>query len=694
MYTGAEGYLRSQVRNYIYEKLVNTNVVEGEYAIGLFNSRFYLRNGQKISWLDEIPGSYYELCAEGGFLSGIAPLDKTELSGVNRLSEIIIWLPLYFDDIEAEDGGEFEVYDNGNGQYSDLSDSVGYTDNEYWFIHKGFLVHMKDQDNVGSEDQVTLDIRDLASYNPTDDVIKKDNIDYTLKPYISKWYNALRTVALVGLLSVLVYIGIRIILSSSSAQDKAKYKNMLKDWVVAICILFVLHYVMAFMLQFNKALNNIFVGSVITESLEGNSSDKLMNTIRGRISDLKNISGWDAGAYTLMWLVLVILTATFTFQYLKRVVYMAFLTMIAPMIALTYPLDKIKDSKAQAFSFWLKEYIFQCLIQPVHLLLYTMFIGSAIDFATKNPLYALVALGFLVPAEKLIKQMFGMKSETSAGNFSAAMGGAAVMSMMNKLKGVGPKNKKEEEQQSSGGKSGVRTSSNRSGGTSSGGSGGASGSAPLEQGQSEGGAPAGGTPSPVVGDGAATPVGNSTATTTQWEEFDRANERSRQARENATNQNSSSGPSRLNKFGRGLRGTGHIIGRAIGGPKGIKYRGRKLTGKALGLLGGAAGATIGLAAAIASGDESKILPNMAGGFIAGDAVGERIAKEGYGLKDKVTSGASDYANVFKEGYMSRDLETFKSEMIGQEYAGIRITEENVEEIFNRIQELRNSGTEI
>ena len=93
MYTGAEGYLRSQVRNYIYEKLVNTNVVEGEYAIGLFNSRFYLRNGQKISWLDEIPGSYYELCAEGGFLSGIAPLDKTELSGVNRLSEIIIWLP-------------------------------------------------------------------------------------------------------------------------------------------------------------------------------------------------------------------------------------------------------------------------------------------------------------------------------------------------------------------------------------------------------------------------------------------------------------------------------------------------------------------------------------------------------------------------------------------------------------------------
>ena len=62
----------------------------------------------------------------------------------------------------------------------------------------------------------------------------KENINlestaYKLKSTIAKWYMALRTIALVGLLSVLVYIGIRIILSSGSANNKAKYKNVIKN---------------------------------------------------------------------------------------------------------------------------------------------------------------------------------------------------------------------------------------------------------------------------------------------------------------------------------------------------------------------------------------------------------------------------------------------------------------------------------
>ena len=40
---------------------------------------------------------------------------------------------------------------------------------------------------------------------------------------------------------------------------------------------------------------------------------------------------------------------------------MAFLTIIAPLVALTYPIDKINDGKAQAFNMWFKEYIFNLL---------------------------------------------------------------------------------------------------------------------------------------------------------------------------------------------------------------------------------------------------------------------------------------------------------------------------------------------
>ena len=291
---------------------------------------------------------------------------------------------------------------------------------------------------------------------------------------ISKWYIALRTIALVGLLSVLLYIGIRIILSSSSANDKAKYKNMLKDWIVAICILFTLHYMMAFMLEMTASLNHIINNNVVesssSETPEGSTgeykTDKLMNAVREGVGDsYEDASALNTASYTIMYLALVILTGVFTVQYLKRVIYMAFLTMIAPMIALTYPLDKIKDSKAQAFSFWLREYIFNCLIQPVHFLLYTLLISNVGDFATNNIIYSVVALGFLVPAEKLIKEMFGMKSATPVGTLGAAAGGAVVMSMLNKMKAKPPKGEDKDGSGSSAPK-GVRTATRSSSGNS------------------------------------------------------------------------------------------------------------------------------------------------------------------------------------------------------------------------------------
>ena len=66
----------------------------------------------------------------------------------------------------------------------------------------------------------------------------------TLRKVIAGWYVTLRTIAVVGLLSVLIYIGIRIMISST-AGDKAKYKERLMDWVVAFCLLFFTHYIMA-----------------------------------------------------------------------------------------------------------------------------------------------------------------------------------------------------------------------------------------------------------------------------------------------------------------------------------------------------------------------------------------------------------------------------------------------------------------
>ena len=138
---------------------------------------------------------------------------------------------------------------------------------------------------------------------------------------------------------------------------------------------------------------------------------------------------WNSIGYTIVFIALVIYTVMFLIIYLKRVIYMAFLTMIAPLVALTYPIDKISDGQAQAFNMWLKEYVYNLLLQPFHLLLYTMLIGSAMEMATNNMIYTLVALGFLIPAEKLLRRFFGF--DQKAPEAGSIVGGVVGGSMGN-----------------------------------------------------------------------------------------------------------------------------------------------------------------------------------------------------------------------------------------------------------------------
>lgn len=344
----------------------------------------------------------------------------------------------------------------------------------------------------------------IETITQTGQKIKMKSTALELRPTISKWYFALRNLAIVALLSILVYIGIRILISSS-ADDKAKYKQRMVDWLVAMCLLFFMHYIMAFAVkmteEITKAVNSVNDPYYITfgdsdsklkdykyEAGSGDSegeyifnvSDGLGKTLHDNniITDCngKYIFMWPTNltgkarielqleptedlteddiemrqfGYTVIYLALVMYTILFLFRYLKRVMMLAFLTIIAPLMAMTYPLDKLQDGSAQGFNTWLKEYIFNLLIQPVHLILYTVLIGASMDLIADNIVFALAALGFILQAEKILRKFFGFeKASTVAGG--SALGGALAMqgvNQMSKLLGKGGKGGK-------GGKSG------------------------------------------------------------------------------------------------------------------------------------------------------------------------------------------------------------------------------------------------
>lgn len=282
---------------------------------------------------------------------------------------------------------------------------------------------------------------DVNFINPSVKGNDERNVAVQLQPVIASWYVAIRTMSIVGLLSVLVYLGIRMLLSSLAA-DRAKYKKMLFDWVVAICLVFALHYIMSFALTMAET-----VTAMISSNAEGmftvnaTNLDGLGFSTYG-ITFGSNLMSYvrfmtQAGdfntkiAFFALYIMLVIYSIRFTWVYLKRVVNMAFLTLIAPMVALTYPIDKVSDGKAQAFNMWIKEFTYNALIQPLHLLLYVVLLGSAVQLAADNPLYAIVCLGFIIAAEKLMKSMFGF-GKASGGTLGSLAGAAGVTALASK----------------------------------------------------------------------------------------------------------------------------------------------------------------------------------------------------------------------------------------------------------------------
>lgn len=281
---------------------------------------------------------------------------------------------------------------------------------------------------------------DINFINPNKYEGQNESSASKLQPTIATWYVALRNLTVVGLLSVLVYVGIRIIISST-ASDKAKYKQMLVDWLVALCLVFFLHYIMSFVITMTESIcnaiagdgqTNIYVNVVSTDNESGTFKTNLLGLARFKTQYA------DFGqkmAYLIMYLALVIYTVIFTWFYLKRLLMMAFLTLIAPVVALTYPIDKMNDGKAQAFDSWLKEYVFNALIQPFHLIIYTVFVGSAMDLASTNIIYMIAALAFILPAEKILRKFFGFE-KAGAGTLGALAGGAALASMAKKGMGM------------------------------------------------------------------------------------------------------------------------------------------------------------------------------------------------------------------------------------------------------------------
>lgn len=225
-----------------------------------------------------------------------------------------------------------------------------------------------------------------------------DNINTTIKTQVSQWYYVVRNIAMIGSLLALVYVGIRMAISTV-ASDQAKYKQMLLMWLKSFVVLFVLPYIFIFIFSIGDAFIDIVkqvapkenLDTIILEALYG---DMNKNDITASFWAFINLC------------MLTYFNVKFFGRYLFRLLKIAFLIIISPLITVTYALGK--DS---AYKAWLGSLIGAIFMQVVHIVVYSIFMFSTAEIVKAVPILMIAFFMAMEKGERIFNYVFGLEEQ-------------------------------------------------------------------------------------------------------------------------------------------------------------------------------------------------------------------------------------------------------------------------------------------
>lgn len=291
----------------------------------------------------------------------------------------------------------------------------------------------------------------------------------SMKDVVNTMYGMLRGLAIIVLLVMLVYIGIKIMITST-AEKKASYKTVFFAWVMGVSMLMLFPYVMKYTIQLNSALCTWIGGENNFNSVKTNDDNQYQitpliygtdNFVNKMLKPGEEISQnammyvryYGANTYNVPLLVIYFIMIgqllAILIMYYKRVFMLAFLITIFPLVAMIYPLNKIGDVKMNPFGTWFKEFAVNVFVQSFHAATYRVIVSLGVSSYLENGnwLFMIMCILFLFEGEKIVRAIFNAKSSmNSIGDM--AMAGAMAMSIMQKAGSLLPdfgKSKKEED---------------------------------------------------------------------------------------------------------------------------------------------------------------------------------------------------------------------------------------------------------
>ena len=243
--------------------------------------------------------------------------------------------------------------------------------------------------------------------------LKEDSSLLIIRESVATWYYIIRNVTIAVMLVILIYVGIRMAISTIAAE-KAEYQRMLVSWLVGFIIIFVIHYFLLLVLNINSIILDWIMGAQDSLGYE----DSIYETVRTKAYEIKFSSGMVG---TILYIVLIILMIKFLYIYLKRFLAVCILIVMAPMMGASYAISKVRTGKAKEFTRWMKDYTLLVLIQSVHALIYTCFVTVVLqltDESIAGIVLALIVMNFMLKAADIFTGIFSMVGDKDGGSRS------------------------------------------------------------------------------------------------------------------------------------------------------------------------------------------------------------------------------------------------------------------------------------
>ena len=288
---------------------------------------------------------------------------------------------------------------------------------------------------------------------------------------VSALYQGFRYIAVGFFLIVISVLGIKILIASIGAQ-KARYKELLKHWVVGLLLLVCFHWVMMFSIDLNNyfvrvlvsvkdkiyTFNNTYDGWIGQAMSNIDGLTDAMSDAEGKLTNLAggiSLTTYFAASASVNILnpigIILDLVALGTFIYInfqvvavyvKRVIVVAVLIILFPVVAVFYVLDRSGLHKGDIFGTWCREFFANVFIQTIHALILVILLAfmesNVAQFFIQLPfvglIFYLILLNMLFTIENMVEKVFSMSGTATLGKpvdlakTVAQMGTAGIMS--------------------------------------------------------------------------------------------------------------------------------------------------------------------------------------------------------------------------------------------------------------------------